>query len=322
MAEAAAGPRIAVALCTHDRYRLLGTALGALSRQSLAPDAYEILVIDNTPDRTESDRQARLYRGLGNLRWFHAPIPGLAGARNMAMWQAAAPLLAFIDDDALADPGWLAGLLAGFETLGPAVHLLGGPVHPLWEAPRPDWLADGMLGYLSLLDRGGDLRVLAAGEWLVGTNVAYRVAALRAAGGFSPALGRSGAGAVLLSNEETELADRLHAAGGLAGWAPAAVVQHRITAERLDQRWFRRRAAWQAVSDFIRNPAYFSTHFATHWGEAARYVDFHAEANALAALAAAQRDAGMSHWEVSAIYHLTLCLLGGLAAPESGEGLP
>src|SRR5579864_5655662 len=149
---------ISAVVCTYDRYARLGNCLGALERQTLAPEQREIIVVDNTPDRGESYRQQAAYSALPNLRWIHEPLAGLSHARNVAMWQARAPLIAFIDDDAVAYADWLAALVEAFGGFEDAVHIVGGPVRPAWSGPRPDWLADGLLGYLSLLDRGGEAR--------------------------------------------------------------------------------------------------------------------------------------------------------------------
>jgi glycosyltransferase involved in cell wall biosynthesis len=239
---------ISAVVCTYNRYAALGNCLAALERQTLPREEFEIIVVDNTRDRAEADRQAAAYREQARLKWIHEPRAGLSNARNVAMWQAEAPLIAFIDDDAIAAPSWLAAYAEAFAHFGDAAHVVGGPVRPAWSGPRPEWLADGLLGYLSLVDRGREARVLGEGEWVAGTNVAYRTERLRAAGGFVRSLGRAGSGSILLSNDETELADRMKAAGGLVGWAPDAAVEHCIDAARLDRRWFRRRAAWQAVS--------------------------------------------------------------------------
>jgi len=310
---------ISAVICTLDRYAALEKCVAALEAQTLAREEFEIIVVNNAADRAESDRQAASYRERAKLKWIHEPRAGLSNARNVAMWQAGAPLIAFIDDDAIAAPGWLGAYADAFAQFGEAVHIAGGPVRPTWGGPRPEWLADGLLGYLSLIDRGGEARVLGDAEWVAGTNVAYRTERLRAAGGFTPALGRAGSGSILLSNDETELAERMKAAGGLAGWAPAAAVDHLIDASRLDRRWFRRRVAWQAVSDFIRHPEHFSQNFEGSWAEAERYLAFDHGQNALRALAADHQDGNMFHWEVSAIYHMTLCMLGGLAKPPAED---
>ena len=59
---------------------------------------------------------------------------------------------------------------------------------------------------------------------------------------------------MLLSNDETELINRMRKKGYVALYEPAAVVKHHIFPERLTKAWMRRRAAWQAVSDFLSNP--------------------------------------------------------------------
>lgn len=313
---------ISAAVPTYSRYASLANCLATLEAQTLPREQYEIIVVDNTPDRAESDRQALAYSGITNLRWIHEPRPGSSNARNVAMWQSRAAIVAFTEDDALVSPDWLAALADAFGQFGEAVHIVGGPVRPAWSGPPPEWLTEqGLLAYLGLIDRGSEARVLAEGEWVTGANVAYRTERLRAAGGFAPSLGRVGSGSVLLSNEETDLEERIKAAGGRVGWAPAAVVEHYIDLARRDRRWFRRRAAWQAVSDFIRHPEYFSRHYGANWGEAEKYLSFQGAPSALALLSTDYSDAAMFHWEVSAIYHLVLCLLGGVAKPGADADL-
>jgi GT2 family glycosyltransferase len=302
---------ISAAICTHDRDSALAASLASLVRQSLPADQFEILVIDNSPDAASVQLRAAAHAGISNLRWLHEPREGVAAARNLAVQQAQAPLLAFIDDDAVAEPDWLAALLAGFSSFGDSAWMLGGPVRPHWLAPRPDWLADGLLPYLSLVDRGPLARLLAAEEWVAGANVAYRLDHVRAAGGFRPDLGRRWSGSILLSNEESELAQRLAAAGGRIGWVPDAVVEHCIGPARLDHAWFRRRAAWQAVSDFLANPDHHSHHVEASRQVAQSYLDHLGDPAALANLAQFHADPSLSHWQVSSVYHLVLYLLDG-----------
>ncbi len=303
---------ISAAICTHDRDAALAAAVASLAAQTLPHGQYEILIIDNSADADASRGRARTHQGISNLRWFHEPREGVATARNLAVERARAPLLAFIDDDAIADPSWLEALLAGFARFGDGATILGGPVRPIWVAPRPDWLADGLLPYLSLVDHGCEARVLDADEWIVGANIAYRIAAIRAVGGFTGALGRRWSGSILLSNEESELAQRLRAAGGVAGWVPAAGVSHCIGPERLNRAWFRRRAAWQAVSDFLVHPDHHSRHFGESRRQAESYFAHLDHADALAVLGRDNADPALNHWQVSAVYHLVLDLLGGV----------
>lgn len=204
--------RLSAVICTYDRYDILPEAISALAGQSLAGAEMEILVIDNSPDARRSAEEARRHAGVQNLSWRHEARPGLSNARNVAMAQARGEIIAFVDDDAIAVPGWAAAMLRAFDVLGPDVAAIGGRVVPLFRSARPAWLSDRLMAYLSMVDLGDETRTLAEGEWVVGANLAYRADALRATGGFSTTLGRIGT-AGLLSAEETEVAAKLKARG-------------------------------------------------------------------------------------------------------------
>ncbi len=107
MARSAAGgapePGITVAVGTRDRPHQLRRALRSLLEQSVAPG--EILVIDNAPSG-EATRQ--LVAGeFPTLRYIYEPVPGLDFARNRALEEATCGIVAFLDDDAVADPDWV-----------------------------------------------------------------------------------------------------------------------------------------------------------------------------------------------------------------------
>lgn len=245
-------PRITVAVCTYDRYALLKHALASLTRQTLSPADFRIVVVDNSPGRGAGEDFAARHRGIANLDYRFADRPGLSNARNAALAACSDELIAFIDDDAIARPEWLAALVAAFDALGPSAAVVGGAVELLWSKPRPPWLDDAFLSLLSALNWGPARReIVPPREWLVGTNIAFRRPALAAAGGFSTLLGRYGHGAALLSNEEVETLDRIRSAGGGLYFEPAAIVDHHVHPERLTREWLRRRIVWQRISEAI-----------------------------------------------------------------------
>jgi glycosyltransferase involved in cell wall biosynthesis len=245
---------ISAVICTYDRYDLLPKAIASLEHQTLPSNAFEIIVVDNSPDRERSERVASEFRPLKNLRWIHEQKPGLSNARNVGAGRARAPLVAFMDDDAVASPAWLRCLVSAFREFGPSAQAAGGRVAPIWGADRPNWLPDDLLGYVSVVNWGGTARVAGPKEWVAGTNIAFRTEALQNAGGFSVGLGRNKGSHALLSNDEIEIVQRLGTAGGQLLYVPEAVVEHLVPPERLTQAWFRRRVAWQAVSDYLQIP--------------------------------------------------------------------
>ncbi|MFC6689689.1 glycosyltransferase family 2 protein [Jhaorihella thermophila] len=248
-------PRIAAAICTYNRYDLLGEAIESCLKQDLDPSEFEIIVVDNSPDHAAAESFGQAYREHANLTYLVERTPGLSNARNVAARNSSAPIIAYLDDDAIARPGWLRAYLAVYDSFGPAVNVAGGRINPIWDVPRPSWLSDRDLGYVSVVDWGGSARILKEHEWLAGANISFRRAALLEIGGFDTGLGRKGPELHLLSNEESEVIERLTENGGLALYVPQAEVDHLVDRRRLTQEWFRRRAAWQAVSDWVADPA-------------------------------------------------------------------
>lgn len=248
-------PRIAAAICTYNRYDLLDSAIQSCLDQDLDPAEFEIIVVDNSPDHAAAESFGEAYRHHANLTYLVEKTPGLSNARNVAARTSSAEIIVYLDDDAIARPEWLRALLAAYDAFGPSVSVAGGRISPIWDMPRPDWLGDDKLGYVSVVDWGGSARVLKEHEWIAGANISFRRAPLIEIGGFDTALGRKGPETNLLSNEESDVVAKLTEDGGMVLYVPEAEVDHLVDRRRLSQEWFRRRSAWQAVSDSLNDPS-------------------------------------------------------------------
>jgi len=305
-------PRITAAICTYDRYDLLAKAIASLREQTLAEGDFEILVIDNSPDRARSEVASQDYLLMPNLRWAIEKTPGLSNARNVATKLAQAPIIAFLDDDAIAAPGWLEALLATFEEFGAGARVVGGRIDPIWGAPRPAWLPDSLLGFVSVVDWGGSARFAGEREWVAGANIAFRVDALTEAGGFPVHLGRKHGGQALLSNDESDVIERMSAKGARLIYAPDAIVEHLVPADRLTQSWFRRRAAWQAVSDYLMDSERAFAGAANGWrGVTAFYAHLPPKYRTPQGLYMEQENPEMFAMQMSALYNFSIALLAG-----------
>lgn len=113
-------PDVAVVIPTLRRPDSLERALRSLFVQTdVSGRLREIVVVDNDPAASSRDTVDRLRSASPVLLiWRHAPRPGVATARNEGLAATDAPLIAFLDDDEAASPGWLAALLAGQEATG------------------------------------------------------------------------------------------------------------------------------------------------------------------------------------------------------------
>lgn len=215
---------ISVVIPTSGRARFLEECLESVRAQTRLPD--EILVIDNSPDGA-----AALSVPEG-VRLVSEPRLGVVPARNRGLLEARGEILAFLDDDCLAPPGWLAALETCFAD--PAVAAAGGPVRPLWLAPPPRAVLQSprALSYLGLLDMGARRKPLdPARDYLVGGNLALRKALLELGQRFVGVFPFPGAGQCA---EDTEMTRALAARHPVL-YEPAAWVHHQIPAAK--SRW-------------------------------------------------------------------------------------
>jgi glycosyltransferase involved in cell wall biosynthesis len=225
-------PTISVVICafTRDRLEVLSEAVDSLRAQTLLPHEV-VLVIDHAPELLEEVRG----------RWPDLKIvpngerQGLSGARNTGVAEASGEVVAFLDDDAIAAPDWLARLAAAYED--PNVLGAGGTVRPRWVEGKPGWFPpefDWVIG----CTHSGMPRELEPVRNLVGANMSFRREPLVEVGGFSHELGR--VGTLPVGAEETDLSIRVHQRWPEAEilYDPAAAVEHVVPPARGKVRYF------------------------------------------------------------------------------------
>jgi hypothetical protein len=144
----------------------------------------------------------------------------------------------------------VAAIIQAFE-LCPQAGAVGGRVDPIWGAPRPSWLSDHVARALTIVDWSAEPKVVSdlSQEWLVGANMAVRADLLSSIGGFRPELDR--VGTRMLSGGDIYLLKQIMRTGAACFYYPPMTVSHTVPADRLTQRWFRRRYYWQGVSDAV-----------------------------------------------------------------------
>ncbi len=244
------GPNISVIICTRNRAALLEKCLLSVEEQTLAASSFEVLVVDNG----SSDDTPLLLKNFSErlpLTAIPEPVVGLSRARNTG-WQAAkSNFIAFLDDDAMADPDWLASGLRSFETVRPVPAAMTGPIRLTWEQSAPVWLTTDIQGCLGRLDFGADAREFGGTETLFGANCFFHRDILERFDGFNERLGRLNT--VLLSGEETLLQRQIENAGECLWYDPQASVRHWVPASRTTPGWFYRRYYWGGVSDYFMN---------------------------------------------------------------------
>jgi len=229
-------PRISAVICTYRRPDTLPEAIESLQTQSLPRDYYEIIVVDNnSQDATSETVRQYVQDDRPIVRYVLETRQGLSYSRNTGVKLASADIIAFLDDDAVAHPDWLATLLEVYDS-SPAAWAVGGKILPIWDGERPDWVRNSMLRSLSIVDWGDETRTLNWPERMIGTNCSFRKQVFSEVGLFATNLGRRGT--LLLGHEDTEIQERIHVLGKLVFYTPRAIVYHHILRERLTKRYF------------------------------------------------------------------------------------
>lgn len=219
-------PTISVVICafTADRLEVMGEAVDSLRAQT-RPAHEVVLVIDHAPELLERVRD--LWPDLKIVA--NRERQGLSGARNTGVAEASGEVVAFLDDDAIAAPDWLARLAAAYAD--PNVLGAGGSVHPRWVEGKPGWFPtefDWVVG----CTHSGMPQATEPVRNLVGANMSFRRQPLLEVGGFSHDLGR--VGTLPVGCEETDLSIRVHQRwpGAEIIYDPAAEVEHVVPPAR------------------------------------------------------------------------------------------
>lgn len=241
--------KISAIICTYNRAKQLAKALASLQNQTLPQKDFEVLVIDNNSiDNTKQTVQQQILK-TQNIHYYFEPIIGLSQARNTGWRNSNSEIIAFLDDDAIANKDWLESILSAFALAPKNTACVSGKILPRWEKPKPEWLPEKMLSFLSIVDYGNTAFVAKKNQWLGGGNSAYKKHGLEETGGFNTALGRRGNN--LLSHDENFLREQLEKKDYCYYYSPKIIITHNISAERLNKQWFYSRYFWEGVSSAI-----------------------------------------------------------------------
>ncbi|MFX0093634.1 MAG: glycosyltransferase family 2 protein [Candidatus Hodarchaeota archaeon] len=221
-------PRLSAVVCTYNRSHYLKAVLQSLADQYLDKSQYEVIIVDNNSiDQTEQVARSFLNR-YSNFRYVREPKQGLSYARNRGYKEARGEYIAYIDDDAKANPDWGERILNAFETITPKPVAVGGNQQAWWERPPPKWLADFM-GWIRG-SKKGFLQPPYAQYGFGGYNMAIKKSILEQFSGFLPKYGRGGNIAL---GEESELFHRIYQDHPYFWYDPSIEVKHRMTISKM-----------------------------------------------------------------------------------------
>jgi glycosyltransferase involved in cell wall biosynthesis len=227
---------VSVVVACHDpkRVDLLEQCVNSALGQSVPPREV-VIAVDNNPE---------LYRRLRGEYRFRPTVhvvanlgsQGASATRNRGVLAAGGPIIAFLDDDVVADLNWLSQLIAPLAD--PAVVGTGGGARPRWQGAKPRWFPDEFLWAVGASYKGMPARTSAVRNvW--SENMALRRAHFLACGGFLDGFGKRDD---VSRPEDTEFCIRFaRRSGDHWVYVPDAQVEHFVPTHRSTLGFFVRR---------------------------------------------------------------------------------
>lgn len=225
-----APPLISVIVPTFHRPDGAWDAVSSVFAQTGAP-SFEVLLVDN--DKAGSAREtAQRLAAIAPVpfRYTVEPQAGVANARNTAVALARGDLVAFLDDDEVATPGWLAGLMRAHQATG--ADVVFGPIEAILGAgaaePR-SYFQD----FFSRRLAGGDQRI--DKPFGCGNSLLVKATALVGPRPFDASTNETG-------GEDDVLFEGVRARGGTFGWSHDALVHEIVPDSRASWTYMTKRA--------------------------------------------------------------------------------
>lgn len=236
---------VSVVVCTYNRKNLLKSCLNSIYAQNYWKSKFEVIIIDGgSTDGTEE-----LCKQFPNIRFFVERKHGLAYARNKGAELAKGSIIAYTDDDCIADKNWLKNLAEGFQ-FSQSIVGVGGPVYPLHPEIIPQKIH--VKAALGLYDNGENIKPV---DGIITSNAAFKKEVFKTIK-FDETLGVTRRGKLILCGEDTQFCQEITNHGYKLLYTPHAKVYHQIPKERIRTPYIVKRAIHTGISKarfYIRN---------------------------------------------------------------------
>jgi glycosyltransferase involved in cell wall biosynthesis len=250
---------VSVIISTYGMERIQDTHLAIESLLKCIDEQTEILVVVDRNDQLSADLETRYG---DKICMIINDTKGLSNARNLGVSKAKGEIVAFMDDDATACPGWVNSIRGAFQAK-PEADATTGRIEPEWMQTGLDWLPKSLYWIVSCtyMDLPKDKKARS----VIGTNMAFRKNKLQELGGFHQKLGavqkwkkKDGkwVSKTGLVGEERDLCIKLLASGGQIVYSPAMMVKHKVYGFRLTMKNMLERCYWEGYSKGLIGKVY------------------------------------------------------------------
>jgi glycosyltransferase involved in cell wall biosynthesis len=250
--------KVSVVVCTYamERYDVFSETVESVLAQTHRPLEL-VLVVDGNPavyERVAEDfgDAADAHDLAGLVLHDNDENRGISYSRTKGGELASGDIVAFIDDDAVADPDWIQELLDVYEETDALA--VGGDVRPDWQVERPAFFPAEFYWLVGCVEPGfAEHKEEVRNTY--GSNISYRRDAFLEVGGYDPNTGRKG-DKHLQAHEAPVGVRLLREYGRGMVYTEGAVVHHKLFDYRADFRWLVARSFWQGYSKRVFDRLY------------------------------------------------------------------
>jgi glucosyl-dolichyl phosphate glucuronosyltransferase len=241
-------PHISIAICTYNRARLLALCLQSLANLKYDLATVEVLVIDNnsTDNTKQVCEDATTQFSQLKLRYIVEYNQGVGFARTRGAHEAKGGIIAYIDDDCLADENWLT-IIADFYATHADAMSTGGKITPKYLVPMANWHGKYFWGLVGNYNLGKNIFKMTGARYPAGANMHFRKTAFEKYGAFDGKLGRSGTS--LMAGEEKAMYLKLITANESVYYIPNAIVYHHVEGNKFDKAYVRKHSMGIGASE-------------------------------------------------------------------------
>jgi glycosyltransferase involved in cell wall biosynthesis len=253
--------KISVVICSYNRADYILQAIDSLYRQTLPHIEFEVLVVDNN----STDNTTELVKGyIGshpgyNLYYHLETRQGASFARNTGAAKAQAPLLCFMDDDAMAEKDYLQRIINFFATY-PDAGGLGGRIIPKYIPSKPVWMSYHVSSLVGNFEYSKELTTFKPGKYPLESNMIVPKQSFDRINGFNTGL-PGVQGTLRIGGEGKDFFLRLEALGKKVFYDPLLIVYHVVEVKKLTPEYMYRVASGIGRGERVRTLAIGSPAF-------------------------------------------------------------
>jgi len=248
--------KISVAICTYNRARFITKALDSLSNQNFDKNNFEVVVVDNnsTDNTQELLKTYQKDHPSLNFRFVTETNQGVAYTRTRGAMEAKGEIVAYLDDDCMAESNWLNEIAKFYDSHHEAMST-GGRIIPLYLTPIPKWVGKYFWGLVGNYDQGKNVFQMQGVRYPSGANMHFRKTAFEKYGYFDGDLGRSGKS--LMAGEEKAMYLKLINANEKVYYLPHVIVHHHVEENKFDKEYVKRHSMGIGASERLMNKGSF-----------------------------------------------------------------